>query len=185
VRNPEIDADTYHDQGCSNADKVILSLTTTHLAVAVLLGLLLNLDRNEWVAALSFGVLIDADHLFGIRRYVADNGYTAILSPTWDDGSGLPWKSAFHYPEGSFVVGYLSIGSRLFYPFIFWGIHLVMDWLQVAAIDYSTPIETVVLTSSVAGIVYIGYFRWHGLQPESGFREYVSSLGARVRKAFT
>ena len=147
--------------------------------------MLLNLDRNEWVVALSFGVLIDADHLFAIRRYVADNGYGAILRPTWDDASGLPWKSAFHYPEGAFVVGYLSLGSRLFYPFVFWGIHLVMDDLQLATIKYSTPVEAVILASTIAGIVYIGYYRWHGLEPESSFKDYVSFLGARAKKVFT
>jgi hypothetical protein len=161
------------------------SLTTTHFAVSVLLGLLLNLDRNEWVVALSFGVLIDADHLFAIRRYVADNGYAAILRPTWDDASGLPWKSAFHYGEGSFIVGYLSIGSRLFYPFIFWGLHITMDDLQLATLKYSTPIESVVFSSAVIGIVSIGYYRWHALQPESGFGDYVGFLGARIRKVFT
>jgi hypothetical protein len=134
---------------------------------------------------LSFGVLIDADHLFAVRRYVADNGYAAILRPTWDDATGLPWKSAFHYPEGAFVVGYLSIGSRLFYPFLFWGVHLVMDQIQISAIEYSTPIETAVFSSTVIGIVYIGYYRWHALEPESRFQDYLAFLKARVMKAFT
>ncbi len=161
------------------------SLTTTHFAVAVLIGLLLNLDRNEWVVALSFGVLIDADHLFAIRRYVAANGYGAILAPTWDDGSGLPWKSAFHYAEGSFVVGYLSLGSRLFYPFIFWGVHVVIDDFQLATLKYSTPIETVVFTSTILGILSVGYHRWHRLEPDAGFREYLSHLKTEANRIFT
>ena len=151
----------------------------------MLIGLILNLDRNEWVVALSLGVLIDADHLFAIRRYVAANGYGAILAPTWDDGSGLPWKSVFHYPEGSFIVGYLSLGSRLFYPFIFWGVHVAIDDFQLATIKYSTPIETVVFTSTILGILYIGYYRWHGLEPESGFKDYLSYLRSQARKLFT
>ncbi len=143
----------------------------------------MNLDRNEWVVALSFGVLIDADHLFALPRYVSDNGAAAILRPTWDDASGLPWKSAYHFGEGAFVVGYLSLGSRLFFPFIFWGVHVAMDELQLAAIKYSTPIELVILSSTVAGIVYIGYFRWHALEPDKGLADYVSYLRSSIKKA--
>jgi len=148
-----------------------------------LLGLLLNLDRNEWVVALSFGVLIDADHLFALPRYVHDNGAAAILAPTWDDGSGLPWKSAYHHGDGAFVVGYLSVGSRLFYPFIFWGIHVAMDELQLATIEYTTPIEAAIFSSVVVGIVYIGYFRWHALEPDKGFSDYLSHLKSIVKKS--
>lgn len=133
---------------------------------------MLNLDRNEWFIAVSFGVLIDLDHLFALPRYVSHNGAAAILRPTWDDGSGLPWKSAFHYPEGSFVVGYLSIGWRFFFPFLFWGVHLFLDWLQLAALNYSTPIETALFSSSVAGIVYISYRRWHALHPEAVIQDF-------------
>lgn len=81
-------------------------------------------------------------------------------------------------------MGYLSIGSRLFYPFIFWGLHIAMDDLQLATIKYSTPIETAVFSSTVVGILWIGYCRWHALRPESGFGDYVAFLGSRVRKAF-
>lgn len=116
-------------------------------------------------------------------RYVHDNGAAAILAPTWDDGSGLPWKSSFHHGDGAFVVGYLSIGSRLFYPFIFWGLHVAMDELQLAAIDFSTPIETAILASSVAGILYLGYYRWHALEPDKSFAEYLSYLKDYARKA--
>ncbi len=148
-----------------------------------MLGLLLNLDRNEWVVALSFGVLIDADHLFALPRYVQDNGAAAILAPTWDDGSGLPWKSAYHYGDGAFIVGYLSIGSRLFYPFMFWGVHVAMDELQLAAIKYSTPIEAAILSSVVLGTVYVGYFRWRALEPDKGFADYMTYLKGYVKKA--
>jgi len=143
----------------------------------------MNLDRNEWVVALSFGVLIDADHLFALPRYVHDNGATAILAPTWDDGSGLPWKSAYHFGDGAFVVGYLSVGSRLLYPFVFWGVHVAMDELQLATIDYSTPIEVAILSSAVLGTVYLGYFRWHALEPDKGFAEYVTYLKGYIKKA--
>ena len=131
------------------------------------------MNREEWFAALTFGVIIDADHLFAVPRYVSDNGAAAILSPTWDDGSGLPWKSSFHHPEGAFVVGYLAIGWRLFLPLLFWGTHLVIDELQLATIEYSAIIESVFLCAVVGGIVALGYSRWLHLEPEGGFRQYL------------
>ncbi len=155
-------------------------LSTTHFAVSVLLGLLLNLDRNEWVVALSFGVLIDLDHLFALPKYVADNGAAAILRPTWTDGPGFVYKSSFHQADGSFIVGYLSVGWRYFFPFIFWGVHIFMDWLQLAALEYSEAIEAAIFASSLLGIAYILYNRWHALRPESGPWDYIVHVGARL-----
>ena len=60
-------------------------LTTTHLLVAVLIGLVLNLNRDEWFVALLFGVAIDLDHVFAAPRYISQNGWAAILRPTWSD----------------------------------------------------------------------------------------------------
>src|SRR3989339_2042025 len=91
-------------------------LTPTHLMVVVLAAMLLRLNRDEWFIALLFGVVIDADHLFAVPRYVSDNGWAALLRQSWDDASGLPWKSWFHYPMAAIVVGYLSIGWRMAPP---------------------------------------------------------------------
>ena len=161
------------------------SLTTTHFAFAVLLGMLLNLNRNEWFVALTFGVVIDADHLFAMPRYVSDNGVAAILSPTWDDGSGLPWKSSFHHPEGAFVVGYLAIGWRLFIPFLFWGTHVAIDEFQLATIEHSGIIESVFLSAVVGGIIALGYKRWLELEPEGDFQHYLSYVKRTLRNSLT
>jgi len=158
------------------------SLTTTHFAFAVLLGMLLNLNRDEWFVALLFGVVIDADHLFAVPRYVSDNGVAAILSPTWDDGSGLPWKSSFHHPEGAFVVGYLAIGWRLFIPFLFWGTHLAIDEFQLATIEYSGIIELIFLSAVVGGIVVLGYRRWLAVEPDGDFQHYMAYLKSTLKR---
>jgi hypothetical protein len=152
--------------------------------VTVLLGLLLTLDRNEWFMALTFGVLIDLDHLFALPKYVSDNGAAAVLRPTWTDGPGFVYKSVFHGTEASFIVGYLSVGWRYFFPFIFWGIHLILDWLQAAALAYSTAIEATIFASSMLGIVYITYGRWHVLKPESRLRDYLVHVGGRLGNPF-
>ena len=157
------------------------SLTTTHFAFAVLIGMLLNLNRDEWFAALTFGVVIDADHLFAVPRYVSDNGAAAILNPTWDDGSGLPWKSSFHHPEGAFVVGYLAFGWRLFIPFLFWGMHVAIDEFQLSTIEYSGVIESVFFSSAVGAIVALGYKRWLEVEPDGDFRHYLTYVRTMLK----
>ena len=155
-------------------------LTTTHLAVTLLLCLILNLNRDEWFVALMFGVLIDADHLFGAPRYVSHNGGAALLRRSWDDGSGLPWKSLLHYPVGAFVVAPLSIGWRYFLPVLFWAMHLELDYIQNATLSWSTPIEAALMTSSCIGIVFILYRNWNEAQPDGDFRQFIKTMGFRL-----
>jgi len=140
----------------------------------------LGLDRDEWFVAITFGVLIDADHLFAAPRYISDNGWGAILAPTWDDGSGLPWKSAFHHPEGAFVVGYLSVGWRFFMPMLFWGSHVALDELQLATLEHSAVVETLLLAGIVSGIVLVGHSRWSALHPDEDVRAYARYVVARM-----
>jgi hypothetical protein len=153
-------------------------LTTTHLAVAVLLGMLMSLSRDEWFAALTFGVLLDADHLFALPRYVGDNGWAAVLNQSWDDGSGNTWKSLLHLPVGAFVVAPLSVGWRLLLPLSFWSVHVGLDYLQLELAEYNTAVETAILLGSVAGITLIGYRRWAELEEDPNFEKYVSHLRA-------
>ena len=155
-------------------------LTTTHLAVTLLLCLILNLNRDEWFVALMFGVMIDADHLFGTPRYVSHNGWAALLRRSWDDGSGLPWKSLLHYPVGAFVVVPISVGWRYFLPVLFWAMHLELDHIQTATLSWSTPIEAALMTSSCIGIVFILYRDWSEAQPDGDFRQFIKTMGFRL-----
>lgn len=145
------------------------------------MGLVLNLNRDEWFVALMFGVLIDGDHLFAAPRYISDNGYAAILSPTWDDGSGHAWKSLLHYPVGFFVVAPLAIGWRFMVPLLFWSVHLGMDYLQTEFVKYSTPMETVVFAGTCTGILFIQYRAWSEVRPDSDFSKYVTYLHGRLK----
>jgi len=156
------------------------TLTITHFAVAVLIGLLLNLNRDEWFVALTFGVLLDADHIFGAHRYITDNGWAAVLRPTWDDGSGLPWKSLLHYPVGFFVVAPLSVGWNFLLPLLFWGAHVGLDELQGATLDHSAAIESALLVSACAGVFAVKYHRWTALTPDGGLSGYLSHIRARA-----
>ena len=170
--------------GASIRTQVLPMLTTTHFAVVVLAAMLLRLNKDEWFIALLFGVVVDADHMFALPRYVSDNGWSALLRQTWDDGSGLPWKSWLHYPQSAIVVGHLSVGWRFALPLAFWAPHLGMDWLQLQAAEYNTVLESAILFASVAGIVYVGYSRWSLRTGGSGLSSYAVTLSASTRGAF-
>ncbi len=143
-------------------------LTTTHLAAVVLLGLLLDLDWNEWFVALLFGIGLDLDHLFAAPSYIGRHGFGAILAPTWDDGSGLVWRSVLHYPAGAFLVVPLAVGWRLMLPIIFWLSHLSIDYLQSATLAYSALVESILLGAVCSGIFALAYYRWRVAYASSG-----------------
>ncbi|MGQ9587653.1 MAG: hypothetical protein ACUVT7_04640 [Thermoplasmata archaeon] len=145
------------------------------------MGILLNLDRNEWFVALTFGVLVDADHLLATPRYVSDNGLAAILRPTWDDGSGFQWRSLFHDPIAFGVVAPLAIGWRFLIPLLFWGTHIGMDYLQIWTIDHSALVEAVVFALACTGIVFVEYRRWKITVPKGGLREFLFHISASFR----
>lgn len=155
-------------------------LTTTHIAVTIFLCLLLNLNQDEWFVALLFGVMIDADHIFGAPRYVSHHGWGALLHRSWDDGSGSTWKSLLHYPVGAFVVLPLSTGWRYMLPALFWSLHLEMDYIQNATGNWSTPIEAALMFSSCVGIVYLLFVNWLDARPEGDFRQFGREMGSRL-----
>ena len=148
----------------------------------VLIGLALRLDRNEWFIALLFGIALDLDHLFAAPRYVTANGWGAILRPTWDDGSGIPWRSLLHEPVGAFVVMPLAVGWRFMLPLLFWSAHVGIDNLQNATLAYSAAVEVAVFSATIGSIVWILYRRWSELQgDDADFRKFLSYAGASLR----
>lgn len=149
----------------------------------MLIGLLLSLNRDEWFVAITFGVLLDADHLFAAPRYISDNGWAAILRPTWDDGSGLPWRSLLHYPIGFFVVAPLAVGWRYLLPLLFWSVHVGIDELQKATLSQSAAIESAVLVGACSGIFAVQYRRWAALTPDGDLGGYLSHIRRRANAA--
>jgi len=146
-----------------------------------LLGLLLDLDWNEWFAALLFGVALDIDHLFAAPGYIGRNGFGAILAPTWDDGSGAVWRSFLHYPVGVFVVMPLAIGWRLMLPLVFWASHLSIDYLQSATLAHSALVESAFLLLVCSGIFALGYYRWRVAYGHNGLVAYVVHIKVMLR----
>lgn len=148
----------------------------------VLIGLALRLDRNEWFIGLLFGIALDMDHLFAAPRYVTSNGWAAILRPTWDDGSGLVWRSLLHEPVGAFVVMPLAVGWRFMLPLLFWSAHVGIDYVQNATLAYSVVVEAAVFSATIASIVWILYRRWSELQSDdTDFRKFLSHAGVTLR----
>jgi len=161
-------------------------LTPTHLLVTVLIVMLLRLNRDEVFIALMFGVVIDIDHIFALPRYVEDNGWAAVLRQSWDDGTGLPWRSWLHHPMTAIVVGHLSEGWRYLLPLPFWAVHLGMDWLQLAVSDYNTAVESAILVLSATGITYVKYSDWARHTGHTGAGPFLEHMIAstRNRRAF-
>lgn len=160
-------------------------LTPTHLMVMILAAALLRLDRNEWFIALLFGVVVDADHLFAMPRYVSDNGWSAVLRQTWDDGSGLPWKSWLHYPMAAILVGHLSMGWRFAIPLSFWALHVGMDGLQIMLGDANTAVESCILAGSTAGVLVLAYRSWAASTGMSGAKAYLGSVATSPMAALS
>lgn len=146
-----------------------------------MLGLLLNLNRDEWFIAIIFGVALDIDHLFAAPRYLGDNGMAALLRPTWDDGSGLPWKSLLHHPVGFFVVAPLSVGWHYLLPLLFWGLHVGIDEFQNATLEHNTAMESTLFVAACLGIFLVEYRRWSSLAPESTVSAYLYHLARKAR----
>ncbi len=140
----------------------------------------LELNRDEWFVAITFGVLLDADHLFAVKTYVDNNGFDAIFRATWDDGSGFQWKSLFHYPVAAFVVAPLSVGWRYLLPLSFWAVHVGLDELQNSALAYSAAVESAVIVLAVVGILVVDSRRWSEAGHGHGFAAYMDSLWPRT-----
>ncbi len=164
-------------------------LLTTHIAVTILFCILLNFDQREWFMAFVFGVMLDIDHLFGLEGYVSRNGWGAVMNQSWDDGSGMPWKSLLQRPVGAFVVLPLSAGWRYLLPFTFWGMHVGLDYLQNSTGYLSTGIEAAIFASACLGTVAILHRNWIAAHPEGDMRAFLQMMwnglvgyGAAIRK---
>jgi hypothetical protein len=121
-------------------------LAITHLFVVMLLIRQLDLDRNEAMVGMLFGVFIDIDHLLGIPDFINANGAGNLANPESLLNSGVQWKSMLHNPIAVLVVAPASVGFRFAIPLSFWGIHILMDTVQIEYLG----------VASFAEIVFIG-----------------------------
>lgn len=158
-------------------------LAITHLVVSLLLIQVMCLDRNDSFVAMLFGVAIDADHLLGLRQYVESNGFLAAFDLHSILNPGGQWKSVLHSPVAAFVVGPMSIASRLAVPLIFWGVHLGMDASEGILGLFSLP-EAILIVMSTAVLVGLRFREFAAFQDCAGWRAYLTSEGRTLRRLF-
>jgi hypothetical protein len=150
-------------------------LALTHLILALLLIRAFGLDRNAAFATLLFGVFIDLDHLFGMVDFLAREGWSNALNVQAALSSDIQWKSLLHSPEGALFVAPVLLVSRMAVPLLAWGLHLVMDHVQIYYLGICSPIEILLLVAMGFALLYIenrsyremaeapslkGLFRW-------------------------
>ncbi len=149
-------------------------LATTHLLAVLLIIIVLNLDRYEALMVLTFGVFIDLDHLLAYPQYVAQAGWQNAMNPDAAMASGVAWKSIIHDPVFSVIVGPLSVGYRYMLPFVVWGLHLTMDWVQIDYLGVASPIEMALALGLLVAIVGLEYQKFRAICPDKdGIRPYL------------
>jgi len=167
-------------------------LAITHLVVSLLLIHMLTLNRNDSFVALTFGVFIDVDHLFGLKEYMKVHGVGSVLDfDSLMDADGQ-WKSLLHTPAAVMIVGPVATASRLAIPLIFWSVHITMDYVEDSLLGVFSAWEMALLCGVSMALVWLSFDRHRVSWPErslAGFLRYewarlIHPLG-RIRRAFS
>lgn len=156
-------------------------LAITHLVVTLLLIQIIVLDRNDAFVALLFGVLIDLDHLMGLKDYTDAHGLRALMN--WDTlvDPGGHWKSMLHNPVAIAIIGPLSVVSRLAIPLIFWGVHLMMDLAQEAFLGQFSDVEAMLLFFATLGVVTLRFSKYLETHHDGSVIEYLRAEWRMLR----
>ncbi len=159
-------------------------LAVTHLVVSLLLIYVLTLDRNDSFVALMFGVLIDVDHLFGLKGYVETNGIASLTDLGSLMNADGQWKSMLHNPVAVMVVGPVATASRIALPLLFWGVHISMDYVEDSFLGLFSVWEMALLAGSSAALLALGYWRHRMADPGCNLRSFVLIQAARLVSPF-
>jgi hypothetical protein len=122
-----------------------LMLAVTHLFIALLLIRAFNLDRNTAFMTLLFGVFIDLDHIFGMIDFVTREGLGNALNLNAALTSDVQWKSLLHSPEGILFVGPVALITRMLVPLLAWGLHILLDYVQIYYLGICSPLEILLM----------------------------------------
>jgi len=128
-------------------------LAVTHLLVALVIIDLFRLDRNNAIAVLLFGVLIDLDHVIGLAIFVSQDGWSHVLDANAMMASDVQWKGFLHEPAAAFLVAPCAIGFKHALPFAAWAIHLLMDHVQQAYLGVASIPEIILFAALAAFLV--------------------------------
>ncbi len=160
-------------------------LSITHFVVTILLIQLMSLDRNDAFVAMLFGVFIDVDHLFGLVKYTESNGVNAVFDVHRLMTPGGQWKSMLHTPIAAAVVMPLSAAFRLAVPFVFWGVHLLMDFVEQNYLGNFSNVEAGLLVFAGLGVATLRYSQYLMTDSTPSFREYLRSELETARTIFS
>ena len=148
-------------------------ITLTHLILAVLLIKFFGLDRNAAFATLLFGVFIDLDHIFGLFDFLLREGPSNALNVNAALASDIQWKSLLHSPEGILFVAPVVLMSRWMIPLLAWGLHLVMDYVQIYYLGIFSPFEMVLLVALTVGLLHLERQDYLGETGNASFRKFL------------
>jgi hypothetical protein len=155
-------------------------IALTHLVLALLLIRFFGLDRNAAFATLMFGVFIDLDHLFGVVEFIIKDGWGNALNINAALASDIQWKSLLHSPEGIVFVAPVVLTSRWMIPLVAWGLHLVMDYVQIHYLGIFSPTEVVLLVVLSAGLLHLEYQDYRAGTTTGSFRKFLDWEVARL-----
>lgn len=93
----------------------------THILVTALVAKAMNLSGNDLVWAYAFGVLPDLDHLVKIPAYIKKNKFGIERH--------FPWRTFLQEPIMLIPVFVYSLFIHNWVPFIFFTMHILMDYL--------------------------------------------------------
>ncbi len=147
-------------------------LMMTHLVITLLIIHILRLDENEAFIALTFGVLIDLDHLFGYYSYLSIEGASGAVSPDQMLASEVQWKSMLHSTVALFVVAPLSLLFRYMIPLVVWGVHISMDYVQEAYLGITSMTEMALLAAGMVLMVHIRFRDFRNVEPAGSAGEF-------------
>lgn len=130
-------------------------LAAAHILVCLIIIRIFSLDRNQALAVLMLGVMIDLDHLFGMAEYVAQNNGGTLLSIQNAMASDIVWKSMMHQPVALIVVMPMALLFTYALPLLSWALHLLMDYVQTNYLGVASLPE-MALTAILAVLVITG-----------------------------
>ena len=141
----------------------------SHVLAAVLLGLIISRWRafapRDWALALGFSVAIDLDHALQFPTYLATHG-TAGLTPTTMLHWGHAWQGLMHTPWALVLVIPFALYYRSTLPFVFWGLHMVQDYvIATRFVVWGSTLEWVIDAALLLPVVTM--FAWTITRPRA------------------
>jgi len=157
-------------------------LAIAHLLVVMLIIRQLDLDRNEAMVGMLFGVFIDLDHFLGIPNYVNAHGVNGLTNTESLLNSGIQWKSTLHSPIAIMIVAPASMAFRFAVPLSFWGVHILMDAFQIEYLGVASVVEIVFIALLFLVLIWTEFrvFKTQHQSSENSAKDFASWEMKRV-----